>query len=161
VSTDETREMAALHNYISMLLVDRADLVDALKRAGDEHDATYAELRTARLNMDAIARGEGLKHLTDLEADLRIQVERLTSRLDNCKQRLKVAEENASELLGRVVTADAALEEAIDDANVLATYIAKYARSNVAIRSPIVLGRGTFEAKVTAAYNRARKRMDG
>lgn len=47
------------------------------------------------------------------------------------------------------------------DADVLATYIAKYARSNVAIRSPIVIGRGTFEAKVTAAYNRARKRMDG
>lgn len=55
----------------------------------------------------------------------------------------------------------ARLAEAIDDANVLATYIAKYARSNVAIRSPIVIGRGTFEAKVTAAYNRARKRMDG
>ncbi len=111
MSTDETREMAALHNYISMLLADRADLVDALKRVGDEHDATYAELRTARLSMDALARGEGIKHLNDQVAVLRDQVERLTSRLDKCQKRLKASEENAHELLGRVVTADTALEE--------------------------------------------------
>lgn len=111
MSTDETREMAVLHNYISMLLADRADLVDALKRVGDEHDATYAELRTARLRMDAIARGEGVKHINDQVAVLRNQIKHLTSHLNKYQKQLKVSKQSIHELLGRVVTADTALAE--------------------------------------------------
>lgn len=89
MTPEETQEVSVLNFKLEGLIAQCAVLADALSRAEADHDAAQAELRQARRDLAAFAKGEGAQNLLSQVEDLRYQVERANKKYAHQK---KIAE---------------------------------------------------------------------